>query len=106
MERASVKLKIKGNKSSYGIYPWRGENLITAYDVGSKKLDKRYLLITDTLEEKNKIFGIADTPEEANKRTYEKAIELADKFQKKYKREWDIEIIDQTKKPRNLESKV
>ena len=108
-----IKIEVSGREGSYSIIPWDSESHpdipVTRYSSESHKIDKRYLLRANekVTERKMKIFGIADTIEEADKRTYEKAIEIAKNIEKWYaKRKIETQIINKTEKEKSLESKL
>lgn len=126
MDEASLKIKISGHGEEgkgldYGLIVWANRqigdpqakvekefnDLVCTYSVGSIKLDKRYLLVTDKLFKKEKIFGIAEDFEEAEERVYRRSLELANEFKEEYKSKYkNVEISDETKYAKNLESKI
>ena len=67
------------------------------YKYGAEKIDERYLLRGDTSGIAGKIFGIADTPKEADERLHFRTLEVVKSLETVYKEEGEIEVKDKTK---------
>jgi hypothetical protein len=76
------------------------------YCTQAEKMDRRYLLRRDTSGESDQIFGIADTPKEADDRIYKEALKIAKKFKKVYGELGIIKFTNETKRAKNIESKI
>lgn len=113
MDKEKITIEISKRENSYLVIPKTEKHPdipITVFSSDSYKIDNRYLLQAETFdkeknEKKKKIFGIADDEIEANQRTYNKALEVANDLREWYlqKEKFNITIIDDVK---NLESKV
>jgi len=72
----------------------------------ARKMDKRFLLVEHIPGQKEKIFGIADTLEEAEKRIYNKALEIVKDVREAYSKEYSTEFTDETCGAKSIESKL
>ena len=105
MNKEQIKLQIfEKGYLTYGVEVKRGESfLFGPYIIYAEPLKNTegFLLIRDTLEKSDRIFGGARKPEEADKRVYDAAKEIANYFEKKCK----VKIEDNTPRGKNIQHK-